>query len=442
MRQITKWGKALGIGVLAGSVLAGCAANEDGGNAANGSGNGTASDGETKNVTLRFSWWGSEARHKAVLEAIDLYMEQNPNVTIEPEYGGFDGYYQKLVTQLSGHTAPDLTPLSADWIDDIAVKGNLVLDLYTLKDQINLEAFDQSFLEKYVVYDGKMIGLPMGVNGMVTAYNKDFLQKYGIPEDTQWDWNTIHDIGQQVHQQDSSVYLLGTLDFRTFLQPYMSQKTGNQWINDDKTIGFTEADLTEAFAYYKSLFDDGVMQPAAESSLYSEPAKNVLFQKGGIGLAFSLASALPQMKTYVPSLDVASYPIAADAKTSGVLVVPANPLAINKDTKYPEEAAKFASWLLTAPESAAILRDNFSVPPAAANAQSLADQNLIDPTVAKAVQTALQDPGDPINGVSNNQEIAKLVNDYMQQVAFGQSAPDKAAKELIERMKDKLASLQ
>ena len=59
-------------------------------------------------VTLRFSWWGSDVRHKATLEAIDLYMKQNPNVKIEAEYGGVDGYQDKLSTQLGGGTAPDL----------------------------------------------------------------------------------------------------------------------------------------------------------------------------------------------------------------------------------------------------------------------------------------------------------------------------------------------
>lgn len=35
-------------------------------------------------------------------------MKKNPNITIEAEYGSWDGHYQKLVTQLAGGTAPDL----------------------------------------------------------------------------------------------------------------------------------------------------------------------------------------------------------------------------------------------------------------------------------------------------------------------------------------------
>jgi oligogalacturonide transport system substrate-binding protein len=438
LKLLKKWISMLSVVSLAGALAAGCAPGEEGAQAPASSGG----SGEKKQVTLRFSWWGSEGRHKALLQAIDLYMSKNPHVTIEAEYSGFDGYYQKLVTQFAGGTAPDLTPLSADWIDDIAIKGDLVLDLNTQKNNINLQAFDQQFLSKYVVIKNKLVGLPMGVNGLVTAYNKDFFKRFGIPEDTKWDWNKIHEIGKQVHQKDTSAYLLGALEFRTFLQPYIAQKTGKQWINDDKTLGFDQAVLAEAFAYYKKLLDDGVIQPVAESSLYPDFTKNVAFQKGNIGMAFALASSITSLKQYVPSLDAAQFPIPADAKASGVLVIPSNPLAINKQTKHPEEAAKFASWLLTELDSAMIVKDNYSVPPSNTNAQALAEKNLIDPTVAKAVKIALEKPGDPVNGISNNQEITKLTNDYMQQVAFGQSAPEKAAKELVDRLQDKLKSIK
>ena len=63
---------------------------------------------EKEPVTLRFSWWGGDSRHEATIKAIELYMEKNPDITIEYEYMGFDTYYQKLLTQLSGGTQPDI----------------------------------------------------------------------------------------------------------------------------------------------------------------------------------------------------------------------------------------------------------------------------------------------------------------------------------------------
>ena len=60
----------------------------------------SSAGGEAEPVTLRFSWWGGEARHEATIAAAELYMEKNPNVKIEFEYSGWDGYKDKLVTQL------------------------------------------------------------------------------------------------------------------------------------------------------------------------------------------------------------------------------------------------------------------------------------------------------------------------------------------------------
>ena len=39
-----------------------------------------ASDGE---VTLRFSWWGGDARHKATEAACQAFMEKYPNIKVE-----------------------------------------------------------------------------------------------------------------------------------------------------------------------------------------------------------------------------------------------------------------------------------------------------------------------------------------------------------------------
>ena len=41
------------------------------------------SSGET--VTLRFSWWGNDARHEKTLKVIEMFQEQHPNIVIEPE---------------------------------------------------------------------------------------------------------------------------------------------------------------------------------------------------------------------------------------------------------------------------------------------------------------------------------------------------------------------
>ena len=71
---------------------------------------------EDEKITLRFCWWGNEERHTSTVEALDIYMEQNPNVTIISEFLGWDGYLEKLTAQLMSDTSPDIMQIDPAWI--------------------------------------------------------------------------------------------------------------------------------------------------------------------------------------------------------------------------------------------------------------------------------------------------------------------------------------
>lgn len=135
-------GMTTGCGGGSGSAGAGAAPAPGGGQTGENGGAG-ASDGQ---VVLRFAWWGGEERHNATLAAIEKYQELNPNVIIEPEYGGFDGYQQKLITQLSGNSAADIIQIDQPWLADINKQGELLMDLNTT-DNIDLSQFDETFLK-------------------------------------------------------------------------------------------------------------------------------------------------------------------------------------------------------------------------------------------------------------------------------------------------------
>ena len=66
-----------------------------------------ASTSSDEQVTLRFAWWGGDERANATMEVINKFMEENPNIKIEAEYGSSDGYHDKLATQLASGTAAD-----------------------------------------------------------------------------------------------------------------------------------------------------------------------------------------------------------------------------------------------------------------------------------------------------------------------------------------------
>jgi len=95
---------------------------------------------EDEEVVLRFSWWGAEDRHKATLEALELYNQEFPNVKVEGEYGGWDGYVQKLATQIAGNSAPDIISVPDIEAYNLMSMG-VLLDLTDNKYFVNMEGY-------------------------------------------------------------------------------------------------------------------------------------------------------------------------------------------------------------------------------------------------------------------------------------------------------------
>src|SRR5690606_10872867 len=109
----------------------------------------SASPEAKKDVSLRFSWWGGDVRHEATLAAIEAYKKIAPHVTIEAEYQGFDGYEQKVKTQLASSTAPDIMQLDSPWLPELT-KSDFFLDL-SAQAEMALDGFDPGFLNNFSV---------------------------------------------------------------------------------------------------------------------------------------------------------------------------------------------------------------------------------------------------------------------------------------------------
>ena len=82
---------------------------------------------ETKQSSeVRLMWWGGETRHKATVEAVEIYKGINPDVTVKTEYSGWDGYFDKLTTQLAAETGPDIVQMSYTNVAEYVAKEQLM----------------------------------------------------------------------------------------------------------------------------------------------------------------------------------------------------------------------------------------------------------------------------------------------------------------------------
>ena len=141
--------------------------------------NSTSDNKGGKEIVLRFSWWGSDSRHKATLDAIKLFEEKNPGIKIKAEYGGTDGYFQKLSTQITGNTAPDIMQVDYIWLYNFSKNGDGFYDISQLKDEFDLSNYSEEALS-YTTINGKINAIPVGMNGRAFFFNKSLYERAGV----------------------------------------------------------------------------------------------------------------------------------------------------------------------------------------------------------------------------------------------------------------------
>ena len=138
-------------------------------------------------ATLQMSWWGGDNRHQGTIAAIELWNKTHPAAKVEYSYSGWDGYHDKLTTQLAGGTAPDIFQYS---YSNTAIYGDMdVLEDLTPYAKTKFGDYSEG-MWRFGIYKGKKLGAPTGASTYALMFNKTLLQKIGVRLPTQnetWD---------------------------------------------------------------------------------------------------------------------------------------------------------------------------------------------------------------------------------------------------------------
>jgi len=401
----------------------------------------------SKDVNLRFSWWGSDSRHKPTLAAMKAYEALNPGVKIEGEYGAFANFYLKLLTQLNGNTAPDIFQVDYKWVYDLLSQNkSWFVNMKTLGDKIDLSGFDMKYAMAWGSADDYLIGLPMGVNAIGLVYNKALLDKAGVVVTDNWDWDDLLEAGAKVKKLGKDYYaaFFNKAYLNYMLKVQIKQKTGNDLILKDYKLGFTRKDMVEVFTYFQKLLDTGTIPPFEETvpfeMVYADQTPNWL--TGKYGICPTSSSLIPSIRTASKfELSVARYPIYKNAKNPGLITAPTMLLALNSRSPNLPEAIKFANWILNDKDAALILGDARGMPASKFSRTILSENNKLDKLIQSMVEKAIPFTGGPEGDLSQNQEVVAIVDDYIQQVGYRKMTPEKAADGLMKDLADKAAEM-
>ncbi len=402
-----------------------------------------------KEVKMRFSWWGGDDRHKATLAALELYNKKFPNVKIDGEYGAFATFYQKLLTQLNGGTAPDVFQVDFKWVYDLLTQNSgWFVNMNTLSGRIDTSGFDMKFARDWAAVGDFLIGLPMGVNAIGLIYNKGLVQKAGIEVSDDWDWDSVLAAGAKMKGYDKGKYAFfyGNKDYFNYMvKVQIKQRTGNDLVKPDYTLGFSRADILETFAYLRKLLDTGTMPPLEETvpfeKVYADQTPNWLNQVYAICAPSS--SILPRIKAASKfELAVARYPVMKNAKNPGLITAPTMMIAVNAASPNKEEAVKLVDWMLNDREAILTLKDSRGLPAVKKAREILMQENLMDPLIVKMVEASLPFSGGPEGALSQNQEVVAIIEDYIQKVGYNKLTPEQAADAFVKELADKATEMK
>lgn len=455
MKKTRKLTSLMLAGLLAAGTLAGCtnepSSTADAGGAASGTGQeaGASNDGSSGDqVTLRFMWWGGDARNEATLAVIDQYQKLHPNVKIEAEMNSDQGYVDKVSTMLANGTAPDIMQQNVDSLPDFVSRGDFFVDFYEYPDLFDSSSFDQNFIDQFGTFDGKLLALPTGMSCLSTLANTEAAKACGVDLDKQITWQSMYEDGKALHEANPEYYYLNVdtkLLCEYVLRPYLRQLTGESFIIDsEKKMSFTRDQLIEVLQYIKACYDDGVFEPAEDSATFKQQIHtNPKWIDGKFVFAFGPSSNINLLMGAVPETEctVVQMPMAENRVNDGFFADTPQYMTVNKASAHVEEAIDFMNYFYNNTEAQETLKDVRSVPPTSAARELCAEKGYLDPVVVQAVDLAAGLNGKSDKGYTTSAEVYAIQEDMLESIAYGQSTPEEAADNAIELIDDYLSSV-
>ncbi len=390
---------------------------------------------EGKTVNLKMSWWGGDARHKQTLEAIKLFEEKYPEIKVKPEYGGWQGWQEKVTTQIVGNTSPDVMQINWNWIDLFSRDGDGFYDLNKVKDILELDKnYSQELLDQCIV-NGKLNALPVGVTGKVFYINKTTYEKAGLPIPTSFDEmiksaKVIREkLGDDYYAFDTDAY--GAILLMLYK---LEQETGKPFIVDNK-VAYTEAEVIEAVRFYDNLVKEKVMPSlkvraaAGFIPLDQHPG----WIQGRYAGTYEWDSSAQKWQDALEAgqeLVVAPYPQDFGTNKSGFNKV-SMAYAIKKNTKHPEEAATLIHFLTSDPEAIKILGTSRGVPSNETAVAVLKENNQLTGLGFEANTVVKEFAGKGIHPLFEHKRLNTELRTIVENLGYEQKTVEETARDII-----------
>jgi multiple sugar transport system substrate-binding protein len=389
--------KAAGLAATAALVLAACG----GGGETESPAEGAATADPNAEVTLNFTWWGNDDRAARYEEALDLFTEQHPNITVQTSFQDFPNYWTSRATEAAGRSLPDVMQFDLSYLREYNENGHL-LDLTDyLGEAIDTAEIDESLLASGQLDDAQ-VGIPTSTNTLALFYHPSLLEQTGVEvpsEDYTWDdYNefiaAVSSAGEST-PEGQPIYGSGdyTATFWFFLQ-WLVQK-GVEPFTEDGELGFDEQDMKDFLSSTEDLRADKAVYPV-ERGVQLLPLGGFTVNEAATEISWDNFLAGYEADSGDTDIQMLPVPSGEDGNKA-MFFKPSMLLSAGANTEHPAEAAMLIDFLINDPEVGRIFGTSKGVPATQAQRDAMTlEEGSVDARVTAYEEAVADQVTEPV----------------------------------------------
>nr|WP_256522453.1 extracellular solute-binding protein [Halobacillus sp. A5] len=293
------------------------------------------------------SWWGSQSRHDQTQEIIKKFEEENPDIKIESEFTGFDGYFEKMAASASGNNLPDIMQQNfGEYLNQYADK-ELLADLTEFVDDgtIDVEGVDDTIMESGVKND-KLLGIPTGTNALTAFYNKDMTDEAGVDiSDGEWSWEDYEEYTTEISEATGE-YGARLMEPQNLFEYYLREK-GEKLFNEDGTaLGYDDDQLLVDYFERNLELKESEAVPGYDTIQQIKGVEDELIARGEAAFDFRWSNQATALDSAADGKPLEMTMLPGSNNDQGMYLKPAMLWSVAENSEHKEEAAKFIDFFV------------------------------------------------------------------------------------------------
>lgn len=398
----------------------------------------------TDEITLTFSWWGGDGRHKATQEAIEAFEKKYPNIHVEPTFAAWTGYETTMGLKFTSNTQEDVMQINWNWITNYSSDGSAFYDLNKVSNIIDLTQFPENSLTDCTL-TGKLQAVPVSLTGRIFFWNKKTFDAAGleIPK-TYEDLKNAGKVFKEKLGDDYYPLALGEYDRMILMVFYLESKYGKAWVEDGK-VNYTEEEVIDGINFIQSMEDDHIIpstktidgdgaEAISSNPKWLDGRYAGIFEWDSSASKYQPTDANGNIDTSSVELVVGNYFEDWGEYHGGFSKISLG-FAISEHTKHPAEAAALIQFLLNEEEGIVPMASERGIPCSAIANKICTEKEILDNLVNEANSKVISwtsfslDPMFEASDLKSDTGTYKKAFGYL---SYGEYTVEKAAKVLLE----------